>query len=246
MIGSASTMTALGYFVGPPIGGSLYTISGFSMPFIVLSALVVLCAAPCVWLFPRYSSIDTSSEGMMPVDTPPSDCTPSSANERAPSAKKQSVLQIMRLLPLRVWVVAAISFFYTSKWAWWDIYFTSWLLHEFSLPIATSSLLISFIAATFALTGPLSGMLGDRLGKRRLELMNICLVFLAGTYLAMGPWQQRAWAFQARSTMLYFYLVIDGIVCCLIEPQLIPEMRKCNMNQAVTTALLQSLTPSPS
>ena len=53
IIGSAVSMIALGFMIGPPIGGGLYALSGFRLPFLFLSVLCPLCTAPMLLLWPR-------------------------------------------------------------------------------------------------------------------------------------------------------------------------------------------------
>ena len=52
VMGSAGSMLALGYFVGPPLGGVLYSASGFRLPFLVNGVLMALCALPVLSLHP--------------------------------------------------------------------------------------------------------------------------------------------------------------------------------------------------
>ena len=67
-------------------------------------------------------------------------------------------------------------------------------------------------------------MVGDRLGKRRLELMTVSLACLVGLYLFMGPWQVREYSLRWRRALFFVYLAADGLICCLVEPQLLPHM----------------------
>ena len=303
VVGSSSSCLALGYFVGPPLGGTLFAMSGFRLPFLALSALLALFAGPVLWLYPaqskpaaaaiRSSSSSTHSaaalsatataEGIQcaspsrsyakhssvqleqcnelvgstqptpvapiaPSDEPPPPPPPAVAPSPAaaaaspPAAASPAVapspaaaappaappppswLQLARSLPVDVWVVAAVSLIYMSKWAWWDIYFTSWCVGEFHASIQAASLYISFIAAVFGIAAPFSGSLGDRLGDRRMELVATALAVLVVAYAVNGPWQVDALALGTRSALFFVYLVTDGLVCCLIEPQLAPQM----------------------
>ena len=83
---------------------------------------------------------------------------------------------------------------------------------------------MAFLAATFALIVPCSGRLGDQLGDRRLELIAAALILLALLYVAMGPWQLGLLSSSAREVVLIPYLVLEGVICTLLEPTFIPLM----------------------
>ena len=157
-MGSAGSMLALGYFVGPPVGGALFSVAGFSAPFLINGALVALCALPVLVLYP-------SSAGS-PHAAPPTELESahgelsrgaSAAAAAAPAAAAASVarptlrlwLRVLRQLPVDVWLVATLSLLYFSKWGWWDMWFTSWVVNEFSFTISGAALCISLIAGCF-------------------------------------------------------------------------------------------------
>lgn len=105
-----------------------------------------------------------------------------------------------------------------------EIYFSQWVVSEFDASIPTASLYIAMIAAAFGLGVPLAGSLGDHLGERRLELIAASVTSLVGLYTLMGPWQVSAYGLPLRYALFFAYLAGDGLVCCLIEPQLLPHM----------------------
>ena len=51
-------MIAAGYFVGPPIGGALYSIGSFRAPFLVLGVLVALFIPAIMTLYPSQQTLD--------------------------------------------------------------------------------------------------------------------------------------------------------------------------------------------
>ena len=139
-------MIALGYFVGPPVGGFLYAY-GFHLPFVVLSALVLLFILPILWLYPAKRAAVDSSTPAMTVAPRSSECSEgddaTECDAATPTGLKKaeektvaavplaSWCQLASLLPFDVWVIAATAALYSSKWAWWDIHFTAWLVTEF-------------------------------------------------------------------------------------------------------------------
>lgn len=262
VLGSATSMIALGYMLGPAFGGALFAMSGFRLPFIVLSLLVLVCTAPVLWMWPArrtpadsdamsdaqgsaaLAANDSAAQGdqtggaASPVagagievnhkgdqDKARAVCGWQSGDLLSGDGNRPSWRQLVGLLPADVWVVAWITLIYESKWAWWDIYVTQFLfVGEFEFSIQTAALHISLIASIFATGCPLGGLLGDRLGNRRIHLVVGLLGALGVIYTTMGPWQLAALGATARRVLLYVYLVTDGGMSCLIEPQLVPHM----------------------
>lgn len=265
IVGTAGSMEALGYFIGPPIGGWLYAASGFRTPFLALATLVALNLVSILCLYPtkpagsstttEASAVDagdsvtkevratgtaeppdaTSTEGALPphpqsaqaADAPTTDSAPSLDDAPPPAKSPSRTLSwwlLLRRLPLELWWTCVTAMVYMSKWAWWEIYFAEWCVDEFGASIPTASLYIATIAACFALGVPLAGTLGDRLGKRRFELMVVSLAALVGLYAFVGPWQLTTLTGPMRYGLFFCYLAGDGLLCCLLEPQLIPHV----------------------
>ena len=122
-----------------------------------------------------------------------------------------------------VWIVAFTAFGYMSKWGWWDIQFTTWCVQEFQWGIETSSLLMGMLAGIFAVLVPLGGWLGDHPRGNRILIMAVSLATLAGIYCFMGPWQLQ-WALETRRSVLVPYIVLEGLLCPLLEPIFLPQM----------------------
>lgn len=257
IIGSAVSMIALGFMIGPPVGGGLYALSGFRLPFVFLSVLCPACTAPMLLLWPRTHGApkpedESGTRGLAAADaaaasdpaaamssviiitngeasTQPSHEQVSSqpaqsAESCPPTPQRSSLRQLLRLLPWDVFVVSAIAIVFESKWAMWDIFVVEWLVDEFALSIPTAALHISIVATVFAVGCPVGGSIGDRLGDRRMHLVVVLLAALFLLYLAMGPWQLTALGITQRRVLIYIYLVGDGAMSTLIEPQLMPEM----------------------
>ena len=52
MIGILGIFSGLGYAAGPPIGGALYSLGGFQLPFSVLGVLLIIAAFLSIPLIP--------------------------------------------------------------------------------------------------------------------------------------------------------------------------------------------------
>ena len=78
----------------------------------------------------------------------------------------------------------------------------------------------------YALAQLPGGWLGDRLGHSlRLALVAGSMTLLSIVHLLFGPWQVR-WVAQTatRRALFFAYLPLDGMLSCLVEPQLMPMM----------------------
>lgn len=164
LIGSATTMIALGYFVGPPIGGGLFMLSGFRLPFLTLSLLVLMVTLPTLSLFsslPTARTRDGGAQEMISHSTPPSESVAYASSDlplqpsgecdpRSPAPagenKDASWRRLAASMPFDVWLLCVAALVYNGKWAWWDIYFTSWVVDEFKLSVGGASLYVSLIA----------------------------------------------------------------------------------------------------
>jgi MFS family permease len=263
-------MIALGWTIGPPIGGLLFTVGGFRLPFMFLG-VAPLCFVPALLvLFP----VGVGAAGLTPRSTGTQQQQAQKGAQKATESANTATTQqeghqsstddredpatiggvgrrpyrtMLWELPLDVGIVAGTAFMYTSKWGWWDIQFTGvclrvpprcstrvvrthrrcvavWMVSEFDASIQAASLYMAFLAATFTVVVPCSGRLGDRLGDRRLELIAAALMLLAGLYMAMGPWQLMVLSVSTRQMMLIPYLLLEGVVCTLLEPTFLPLM----------------------
>jgi MFS family permease len=210
VVGSANSMVAIGYMVGPAVGGALFTLGGFRLPFLVVGSLVGLCVAPIIALYPKRAGSE-----------PTPDSTARPAEEVA--TKKAVTQGVLVAQPAEVWTLAVIQVFYMAKWAWWDVYITEWCLSEFDLSILQASLCITLLAGMFGVLTPLSGILGDWLGNNRILLVASGVTLLTALYVFVGPWQL-AWSMSVRWPLFLLYLVLDGLFCVPVEPHILPTM----------------------
>ena len=136
IVGTASSMEALGYFIGPPIGGWLYALSGFRLPFIALAAIVALLLFPLNLYYPKTAAEVARAE-------PTTELTPSGSADAQPvdgerpepsgtshaEPRRTGVMtwrQGVSLLPVEVWWTCVCAIVYMSKWAWWEIFFAEY------------------------------------------------------------------------------------------------------------------------
>ena len=143
MVGLSGAMEAAGYFVGPPIGGWLYALSGFQLPFLSLAGLVAINLACIFCLHPKRrlasDAESTSAASMACADNPGSGlATADSSAQHPDGATVGSSTRAMAAdssggggkeappswrrdlarLPLEIWWTGVAAAVYMSKWAW--------------------------------------------------------------------------------------------------------------------------------
>ncbi|MGH7059059.1 MAG: MFS transporter [Stellaceae bacterium] len=67
MMGFALMGSTAGSLLGPVIGGSLYEVGGYSLPFVVTGVLVALDAAACIFLLPHQQVVRKKSPDIWPL-----------------------------------------------------------------------------------------------------------------------------------------------------------------------------------
>ena len=82
---------------------------------------------------------------------------------------------------------------------------------------------MGLLAGIFALLVPLGGWLGDHPRGNRMLVMAMSLAALAAIYIFMGPWQLQ-WTLETRRSVLVPYIVLEGLLCPLLEPIFLPQM----------------------
>ena len=68
------------------------------------------------------------------------------------------------------------------------------------------------------------GALTDRFSSKRMVFIAVGLGLLGVVYLFMGPWQLTAFSAARREAILVPYLILEGLICPLLEPTFLPQM----------------------
>lgn len=156
------TSFGLGLIAGPTMGGFLYEIGGFTLPFIVIGGVMFLAGIATAFLLP--DKIDED----VPVGGDPSHTS--------------------MLAAFRVPAVAIAGFAVTSTSI--SIGFTSAILEphlrQFNLPPTLTGLMFIVSGGVYALTSPIWGRLCDTFGRPKL-LCGIAAVFMCIAFLFIGP-----------------------------------------------------------
>lgn len=189
VFGACETFNGLGYTLGPPIGGFLYQIGGFLLPFAVLGSAVCLCGVASWVLFP---SFETSDE-----------------KEETPSYRKYFMLP-------GVWVSLASVFCATLGLGFLDAMYGPHL-EEFHISPAVVGAIFLLPSVLYFICAPFLGVRIDRRG-RALEYMVAGAAISGACYLFMGPapflgLQGKLWVLIIANIILGL-----GTCCQLIPP----------------------------
>ena len=123
-MGTASAMIALGWTVGPPVGGWLYTIAGYRLPFLLLASLTILSLPPLLMLFPkRPAAVQHAATTNTFGSTAGSESMENNAERAGDVAvmgemnpQRESWLTMASGLPVDLWIVLLSAFLFMSKW----------------------------------------------------------------------------------------------------------------------------------
>nr|XP_054749915.1 MFS-type transporter SLC18B1-like [Lytechinus pictus] len=158
MTGFLETFSGLGLMLGPALGGVLYKIGGYKLPFLVLGALDLLVLFMTVFIIP---------------DIKPSEVKP----------KPGSLLNFM-MIPV-IWPMAFALIISACAMTFLDPTL-SLHLETFGVSTPVAGVLFLLIGGLYALTMPLWGYLSDKYGRTRIMAI-IGFVMMGASFLLVGP-----------------------------------------------------------
>ncbi|KAK3583194.1 hypothetical protein CHS0354_025711 [Potamilus streckersoni] len=157
VIGSLETFSGLGLMVGPPLGGALYELGGFGLPFFVLGSMVLVTGLSVAAVMPNVDQGQKPYEG--------------------------SVLTLLKS-PL-VLVTLLIILASSSALGYLDPTLADHLA-QFKLKTWVVGFIFLIAPAVYAITAPVWGWLGDTKGLT-LWMIGIGTFFSAFAVLFLGP-----------------------------------------------------------
>ena len=164
-LGITEISTGLGYMVGPALGGWLYSMGGFTMPFLVLGTLLLPTAAIIYFHVPsEMFRVNKEGEG-----------------------KNEITLRALMRNP-QVMIIAIASMLANSDYAFLEPTLGD---HATANKVATTpdsiGMLFSIASVTYTLSCPLIGILANRsrLGPRRVIVTGLVLQLVG--FLLIGP-----------------------------------------------------------
>ncbi|XP_055345427.1 MFS-type transporter SLC18B1-like [Paramacrobiotus metropolitanus] len=159
IFGACETFNGLGYTLGPPIGGLLYQLGGFILPFAVLGSVVLLVGIASWLLVPSMQHAEPSQE-----DSP-------------------SYRQYLSIPG--VWITLLSVFTATLGLGFLDAMYGPHL-EEFHISPGLVGAIFLLPSVLYFICAPFLGVIVDRRG-RALEFITLGAIISGSCYLFMGP-----------------------------------------------------------
>jgi MFS family permease len=143
IIGVAEMMNSLGWTVGPPMGGLLFAIGGFTLPFLICGALPLLTLAGVLSVFPEGGTTPRAVPVALSTSEAEADQMDAEDEEvdHADQASCVALLQrARRLATPGLFVTAFAATTPGTIFALWDIGFTPFVVEEFGFSLETVGL----------------------------------------------------------------------------------------------------------
>eukprot|EP01045_Picozoa_sp_COSAG04_P021040 COSAG04_NODE_2222_length_4500_cov_4.688480_4_plen_273_part_00 len=154
VLGMANGCDGLGWALGPPLGGLLFVLGGFRLPFIILGFCPLPCLLGLLAFAPKRAATDAAKS---------SGAAGFTCKETA--ARTWSLLSCAPLM-----VTAPTALFGMIKWGSVDLLLAEWLVGpEFDLSIGTASVVWGTAAFTFMIFSPVGGVLADRAPRKKVR-----------------------------------------------------------------------------
>ena len=154
VLGMANGCDGLGWALGPPLGGLLFVLGGFRLPFIVLG----FCPLPCLLGLLAFAPKRTTTDAAKSSGAAGFTC-------KETAARTWSLLSCAPLM-----ITAPTALFGMIKWGSVDLLLAEWLVGpEFDLSIGTASVVWGTAAFTFMIFSPVGGVLADRAPRKKVR-----------------------------------------------------------------------------
>ncbi|XP_074656345.1 MFS-type transporter SLC18B1-like isoform X2 [Tubulanus polymorphus] len=157
MFGVLETFSGIGMMAGPALGGLLYQVGGFKLPFIIMGTLMCICGLISIFTLPQMPDNNEKRE-----------------NSVFALLKHMSVILICGII-----IIDAIALGFLEPTL--EIH-----LEPFNLPHSLVGLCFLVAPGIYAFTAPVWGFLGDK-WKLNIHLMLLGNVAISISYLLLGP-----------------------------------------------------------
>jgi MFS family permease len=174
IVGVAEMCNSLGWTIGPPLGGFLYSLSGFTLPFMVTGILPPIILAGILVVYPE-------SPAAVGVGGEPSGPDPEAG---------------MRALGARAWRLATPGLLLTAAaatmpgtiFAVWDIGFTPFVVERFGFDLSTVGLYFAIGPGMYMLLTSAAGAVVDKIQTKKY-MIGAADALTGLCFLSIGPWQ---------------------------------------------------------
>ncbi|XP_065192968.1 MFS-type transporter SLC18B1-like [Sycon ciliatum] len=156
--GTLEVFSGLGFMIGPAIGGALYGLGGFKLPFLVSGSTLAACT------------------GLVAIVLP-----------SPPARKKQKVSLLTVLSQPRTWLLIPSALLSASALGFLDPSLSPYLDKEFGLSPSKIGLVFLTGAGVYAILAPLVGFIGDKYSTRPLIPLGLLLTGVSYQLLGPSP-----------------------------------------------------------
>ncbi|XP_073244093.1 MFS-type transporter SLC18B1-like [Porites lutea] len=207
--GAMETFTGLGFMLGPPLGGVLYSAGGFKLPFIVMGSLLLSILPVVLIILPRDENVFREKKGSL-----------------IQAAKIPGVA----VIGFCILVSGIILSFLDPTFAPY--------MKKFGLGPSKVGLLFLLVAGSYAISAPVVGWICDKTGKTRLVmLLGVLFVIIGILMLAPAPFltflpQRKVWLVCVSMALLGDAVSAYQVPCM---PDMLETAKQHGMPDDITT-----------
>ncbi|KAL9988692.1 hypothetical protein ACROYT_G003166 [Oculina patagonica] len=203
-LGLIETFVGVGFSLGPVLGGVLYTVGGFQLPFVVIGCSMIAVIPVLFCVLSRDGGVHSRK-------------TPDQERFSFPIAKALKIPSVLMIVVCFTTVGASIG--YPKP------ILGPYLEHMMNLNAAQIGLVFLVNAAIYALTTPLAGWIGDKTQCHRWLTVAGYIGYGFGSLL-LGPAPFLTFFLPTKVWLVCLSMVILGFTCGIYFAQLMPDLVK--------------------
>lgn len=169
VLGMQEAARGVGMMVGPTVGGVLYGLGGFGLPFLGSAGVLVVLGLACILVLDSSKARPPPGEGAVPI----------------------TIWTVLQIVPIAV--TTAMLTALAMALSVLDPILSPHVADRFHLRPSDIGLIFSAATLSYALFAPPMGFLGQRVGN--FTVLAVGMAFTALSYLVMGPcpWVPATW-----------------------------------------------------
>ena len=159
----AGSCGGLAWAIGPPLGGKLFVLGGFRLPFLCAGALPPLVNMLMIPFFPASART-------------PSAKSPKAAGNIGQSSVDWTQIKELASVPLLWLIPLCTQLSQGCKWSTFDLGIALWVTGEFQFSISEASTCFSVVSLAWCTGAPIMGSISDRFASSRIFFVIFGLV----------------------------------------------------------------------
>jgi MFS family permease len=160
----AGSCGGLAWAIGPPLGGKLFVLGGFRLPFLCAGALPPVVNMLMIPFFPE--SATTPSAKSLKADD----------GTAQPSTVDWAQIKELACVPLLWLIPMCTQLSQGCKWSTFDLGIALWVTGEFEFSISDASACFSVVSLAWCTGAPIMGSISDRFSSSRIFFVIFGLV----------------------------------------------------------------------